>query len=493
MKTKLTIALFLLLLAELPVSSFSQEYYYYSLEGERVPLMLNDSVICIKPLDGAELDAIVASEPALQTGVTPTERSDGFYLLRVNPDTSLDSLIPRLAQLPEVDLVNRCFFGQSGNPIYLSSRFLCRLNPAASGAAVEAMNATHSVKVVHTFFMDPNIVIMQVSRESDLDVLTLANLYVESGLASYAKAGMSSRMHLAWQPNDPYWQYQWYLNNPSYRRYDIELDKAFDYTLPPNDVIVAIPDDGFDSHEDIDSLRIIACNDYYWPDFSCLPPSDWAHGMGCLGIIAAGDSNGIGVTGIASRHVRIIGQKISDVAGGHEVFASDGMLAVAVDDAVEAGAKVINCSWGCYDRTGGNCGFTNLQLALELADSAGVSIVAATGNDGAFHANYIDWPAKMPEVIAVGATKGDDSYWGYSEYGEQLDVMAPSGDVESQTVELWTLDQMANLGYNPDYVTCSPQNTNYMCAFGGTSASCAEVSGIIALLRARRPSPCSSH
>ena len=335
--------------------------------------------------------------------------------------------------------------------------------------------------------MDPNIVIMQVSRESDPDVLTLANLYVESGLASYAKAGMSTRFVLSSEPNDPYWQYQWYLNNPHAKVYDIELDKAFDYTFPPNDVIVAILDDGFAPHEDIDPQRVIDCQDYYWPWLQCLPPYGRAHGMGCLGIIAARVSNSIGVTGIASQHVRIIEQKISDVVmDSIDDFADDEMIALAVDDAVAAGAKVINCSWGCYDRTGGNCGQSNLQLALELADSAGVSIVAASGNYADYYPNYIDWPAKMPEVIAVGATKATDAYWWWSEYGEQLDVMAPSGDVYLETADIWTLDQMGSFGYNPDKVTCNPQNDRYNCKFGGTSAACAEVSGIIALLRARR-------
>ena len=64
--------------------------------------------------------------------------------------------------------------------------------------------------------------------------------------------------------------------------------------------------------------------------------------------------------------------------------------------------------------------------------------------------------------------------------------MAPSGDKDFATGSIWTLDQMAGLGYNPTYLTCNPQNTNYMCNFGGTSAACPEVVGIIALLRARR-------
>ena len=55
METKQTIALFLLMLVALTACALSQQYYYYSLEGDRMPLTLNDSAICIKPLGGGEL------------------------------------------------------------------------------------------------------------------------------------------------------------------------------------------------------------------------------------------------------------------------------------------------------------------------------------------------------------------------------------------------------------------------------------------------------
>jgi hypothetical protein len=55
MKTNMTTTLFLFVLAALAARSVGQQYYYYSLEGKRIPLTVNDSAVCIKPLGGGEL------------------------------------------------------------------------------------------------------------------------------------------------------------------------------------------------------------------------------------------------------------------------------------------------------------------------------------------------------------------------------------------------------------------------------------------------------
>ena len=80
----------------------------------------------------------------------------------------------------------------------------------------------------------------------------------------------------------------------------------------------------------------------------------------------------------------------------------------------------------------------------------------------------------------------NDVRWNYSNYGLDLDVVAPSGDINRQG-DVWTLDQAGNTGANyPGGVfTCQPGHpldADYYCSFGGTSASAPIVSGIAALI-----------
>ena len=51
-------------------------------------------------------------------------------------------------------------------------------------------------------------------------------------------------------------------------------------------------------------------------------------------------------------------------------------------------------------------------------------VLFAAGNSGTSRGW---WPALYPEVITVGATDHDDIRWYYSNYGRELDIVAPSG------------------------------------------------------------------
>lgn len=89
------------------------------------------------------------------------------------------------------------------------------------------------------------------------------------------------------------------------------------------------------------------------------------------------------------------------------------------------------------------------------------------------HNNAVAYPASNPDAIAVGAStdgaiSGLEERIYYSEFGPELDVVAPSSN-DNQRIT--TTDRVAGYGYT---------STDYTDSFGGTSAATPLVAGIVA-------------
>lgn len=128
------------------------------------------------------------------------------------------------------------------------------------------------------------------------------------------------------------------------------------------------------------------------------------------------------------------------------VLMTDGFSGVAPKAKLLAGRVCVaeGCSnlavakgiaWGIEQKVdvismslGGPIGSMAEKRAAEAADAAGVVVVAATGNDGTGKVSY---PAGFPTVVAVGATDSTNKRATFSQYGPELDVMAPGVSVNS--------------------------------------------------------------
>ncbi|HEY9803085.1 S8 family peptidase [Anabaena azotica] len=161
---------------------------------------------------------------------------------------------------------------------------------------------------------------------------------------------------------------------------------------------------------------------------------------------------GSSVEGIAPRCKGLIVPIFSD----DRLKVSQLDLARAIEQAVNAGANVINISGGQLTDFGEAEAW--LENAVNLCKANNVLIVAAAGNDGC---NCLHVPASLPTVLAVGAmdTKGkplDFSNWGEAYQAQGL--LAPGENI---------------LGAQPGGGTIS---------LSGTSFATPIVSGIAALL-----------
>jgi subtilisin family serine protease len=250
------------------------------------------------------------------------------------------------------------------------------------------------------------------------------------------------------EPNDPLWDYQYGPRN-------INCPAAWDIELGDHSIIVSIIDTGIDmNHPDLrgnyrafGSWNFILHNPWPWDNNG--------HGTHCAGIVAAEINNAIGIAGVAD--VQIISQKVLDRFGSGFIWTvSRGIVRSAL-----VGADIISMSLGGYSDTPPK----TLEFACEFANFMGCTLVAAAGNGGS---NEIAYPAALDCVIAVGAVDSNNDRAYFSDYGEDLEVMAPGVNILSTmpTYHVTLNDE----GYSQNYDNLS-----------GTSMACPHVAGVLAL------------
>ena len=146
------------------------------------------------------------------------------------------------------------------------------------------------------------------------------------------------------------------------------------------------------------------------------------HGTHVAGIAAAETNNGIGVAGVAWNCKLMIIQVFNASGDGYSQSFYNGVkYAVDYYRNNPSIRVVINFS-------GGGSSASQVMLdAVIYAYNYGVTIVASSGNNN----GPINYPAAYSSiydnVIAVGATQYNDARAYYSNYGYQLNVVAPGG------------------------------------------------------------------
>jgi cell wall-associated protease len=163
----------------------------------------------------------------------------------------------------------------------------------------------------------------------------------------------------------------------------------------------------------------------------CTGP-DAFHGTHVAGIIAASRGNGIGMDGIAA-DVRIM--SIRAVPAGDE---RDKDVANAIRYAVDNGAQIINMSFGkkySWDKKA-------VDDAVKYAESKGVLLIHAAGNDGANIDEEVHYPCKKFEgrgeaqnFLDIGALswkEGENAVAPFSNYGKKtVDLFSPGVEIYS--------------------------------------------------------------
>lgn len=246
-------------------------------------------------------------------------------------------------------------------------------------------------------------------------------------------------------PNDPY-----YAGNQA----DLGVmgvPSAWGTTTGSSSVIVAVLDTGmYVAHVDLDGINVVS------PRNEIMDTTDVAdghgHGTHVIGEIAAETDNGVGVAGIAPG-VSIMPIKVlSDSGSGWFSDILDG-----IDWARTHGATVISMSLGGQLDPSTVASY---QPVVDAAYAAGITIVAAAGNNGN---GTVSYPGAFNHVLSIAATDNADERAWFSNANATVDLAAPGVGIMSTYKD-------------GGYVSMS-----------GTSMSTPHVAAVAALVRSAHP------
>lgn len=241
----------------------------------------------------------------------------------------------------------------------------------------------------------------------------------DSGLALFSEDIPQTQTWRSWLDNtaDP----DTLLKNPASGSYQYMHDTVDSYAAwgvtTGKGVTVAILDSGvMANHEDLPNVTRI---EVFYKNASLGLDDAIGHGTHVAGIISAAMGNGKGGAGIAPG-VKLLSLRITNDKGS----STDAKLICGLQAAVKAGAQIVNISLG------GPAYSAVFQKAINEATEAGVTVVAAMGNDGT---NCLNYPAGYDNVIGVVSVDRTNNRASGSSYGTWGDVAAPGASIYSTT------------------------------------------------------------
>lgn len=471
---------------------FSQNYYYYFYDMQK-PLYLSEEKVTIRfvsLVSQADLSNFIQSDSALDPSREPESTTDDFWVCYLLPGSDVEALIQRLRMREEVEMANPVYLTADSLEYVLTDRLVAQFNSATPRSTIDSLNAQHGVMIADSIPEFPNLFLLKLSGSIDKDVLVTANQYNQDPSTYYAHPDFTIPITLtSYTPDDSFFQYQWNYENIGQiqGRLDADIDASLAWEIGKGDpnLKIAVIDEGVDAHEDLGNIAQgydVVGYDTMRPleDWDPTPGESCSHGEACAGLIAATQNNSLGISGLAP-FCTIVPIKIFDDRRCLGMrFTWQLVKAFAMASAL--GAKIASNSW-----TITVCDTTSWPDVNEAINSftrpspsnpEGGVVVFSTGNSH----GCVNFPANLSSVIAVGASDSLDRYWAYSSYGDELDLLAPSGNINLQG-DVWTADLMGGRGYNPSYP--GPANVNYSARFGGTSGACPQVAATAALIKAQ--------
>ena len=446
----------------------SNYYYYY--KGEKIYLTLDKTKLNITVAESFNKSAILFSD--FKDFELISDSSNGINskfgkieFEQVPNDSIYLKKINNLKQSNNIIAVSPYFITSDTSSIGTSSIFYVKLKNANDYPLLQAYADTFNVNIVTQLQFMPLWYRLSVTINTQGNSIETANSFYETGLFKEIDPAFIFNIKLACS-NDTDFGSLWGLNNTQYPDIDINACDAWQITQGEG-IKVAVFDNRVDiNHNDLKNN--ILTDKYY--DIATKAPTDPNatpiienpdHGTHVAGIIAAIKNNNLQVAGVApsSKLMRVNFLSLPYNCPILMELCSRGM-----SWAWQNGADVINNSWG-IPRVNGRVYTHMLEDAINEAltngrNGKGTVIVFAAGNDS----QEVDYPAySNPDIICVGSMNRYGEVSGFSNIGNDLDVVAPGEEILSTMLD-------NGIGY-----------------LRGTSMAAPYVSGIAALILSLNP------